>query len=48
MPEGPECRRVYEGLRNHCINKKLVNVEILGGRFLKTPPSGLETLGLPL
>ena len=48
MPEGPECRRVYEGLRNHCINKKLVKVEILGGRFIKTPPSGLETLGLPL
>lgn len=48
MPEGPECRRVYEGLRNHCMNKKLVKVEVLGGRFIKTPPVGLESLELPL
>jgi len=48
MPEGPECRRVYEGLKSHCINRKLTKVEILGGRFLKTPPVGLDSLGLPL
>ena len=48
MPEGPECRRVYEGLRNYTINRKLTKVEILGGRFIKTPPVGLDALELPL
>jgi formamidopyrimidine-DNA glycosylase len=48
MPEGPECRRVYEGLRKNCINKKLVGVQILGGRFEKTPPKGLDLISLPL
>lgn len=48
MPEGPECRRVYEGLTSHCMNRKLTKVEVLGGRFLKTPPVGLDSLELPL
>jgi formamidopyrimidine-DNA glycosylase len=48
MPEGPECRRVYEGLHSKCIGKKLTGVEILGGRFAKKPPVGLEQLQLPL
>lgn len=48
MPEGPECRRVYEGLRNYSINRKLTKVEILGGRFIKKQPVGLDSLELPL
>lgn len=48
MPEGPECRRVYEGLHNKCMGKKLTAVEVLGGRFIKKPPVGLDQLQLPL
>ena len=33
MPEGPECRRVYEGLAKETISKQLVKVNVLGGRF---------------
>lgn len=47
MPEGPECRRVYEGLANEIASKKLTKVNILGGRFLKKSPVGLAELILP-
>lgn len=47
MPEGPECRRVAEGLLDSAKDKKLIRVEILGGRFLKKKPVGLESLDLP-
>jgi DNA-formamidopyrimidine glycosylase len=47
MPEGPECRRVYEGLYRETSFKKLTRVTVLGGRFLKKPPVGLDALKLP-
>jgi formamidopyrimidine-DNA glycosylase len=47
MPEGPECRRVYEGLRQATDCKILTEVKVLGGRFLKKPPVGLTDLVLP-
>jgi DNA-formamidopyrimidine glycosylase len=47
MPEGPECRRVYEGLAKETISKQLVKVNVLGGRFLKKSPVGLTALNLP-
>jgi formamidopyrimidine-DNA glycosylase len=47
MPEGPECRRVYEGLKQETQFKTLVEVKILGGRFLKKQPVGLANLKLP-
>jgi formamidopyrimidine-DNA glycosylase len=47
MPEGPECRRVYEGLRHVTIDRKLTEVNVLGGRFLKKPPIGIDSLKLP-
>jgi formamidopyrimidine-DNA glycosylase len=47
-PEGPECRRIYEGIRQASINRQLIEVNILGGRFLKKPPPGLDSLKLPI
>ena len=47
MPEGPECRRVAEGLFQSARDKNLTKVEILGGRFLKKKPTGLDSLELP-
>ena len=47
MPEGPECRRVFEGLHTMCANKKLEEVQILGGRFIKSPPVGLNLIKFP-
>lgn len=47
MPEGPECRRVYEGLASETISKQLAKVNVLGGRFLKKSPVGLDQLMLP-
>lgn len=38
MPEGPECRRVYEGISEFSQNKTITNFEVLGGRFLKRAP----------
>jgi formamidopyrimidine-DNA glycosylase len=47
MPEGPECKRVSDGLLESTKNKTLIKIEILGGRFLKKSPVGLDTLNLP-
>lgn len=47
MPEGPECRRVAEGLLAASHNKDLTKVSIFGGRFLKKEPVGLDSLQLP-
>ena len=37
-PEGPECRRVYEGISEFAKNKTISQFEVLGGRFLKRAP----------
>lgn len=38
-PEGPECRRVYEGILTLANNKTIIGFEVLGGRFLKRAPN---------
>jgi len=50
MPEGPECRRIAEGLAVAVSGKKIVEVEILGGRYQKNEMSGLAKFkeNLPL
>lgn len=50
MPEGPECRRIAEGLAMVISGKKITGVEILGGRYTKKEISGLEKFkeNLPL
>ena len=41
-PEGPECRRVAEGLLGFCLNKQISQFRILGGRFAKKAPLNIE------
>ena len=50
MPEGPECRRIADGLAMIVSGKKILNVEILSGRYIKKPISGIEKFkaNLPL
>jgi formamidopyrimidine-DNA glycosylase len=38
MPEGPECKRVYEGIAEFTKGKTISEFEVLGGRFLKRAP----------
>ena len=38
MPEGPECRRVFEGIAEFSKGKTITQFEVLGGRFLKRAP----------
>ena len=42
MPEGPECKRIAENLAKFVSNKKLLNIEILSGRYTKKTPGGLD------
>ena len=42
MPEGPECRRIAESLAKFTTNKKIIDIEIISGRYCKKIPSGLE------
>ena len=42
-PEGPECRHFAEDVARRVSYKRLESVEILSGRYLKKPPSGLES-----
>jgi len=44
MPEGPEVKRTAEGLARAISGKKLINVNILSGRYLKESPGGYEDL----
>lgn len=44
MPEGPEVRRMAEGLAKRVVNKELVNAEILGGKWLKKEPTGIDII----
>lgn len=46
-PEGPECRRVYEDLRQQIGDIKISELRVLGGRFLKKSPTGLTDVKLP-
>ncbi len=50
MPEGPECRRYAEDLAKRVSGKVLLGIELVSGRYLKKPPTGLEsfTSGLPV
>lgn len=43
MPEGPECRRLAESVAKYVSNKKLIEVEILSGRYTKKLPSGIDS-----
>ena len=44
MPEGPEVRRMAEGLAKRIEGKQLVDAEILGGKWFKKPPTGIEII----
>jgi len=50
VPEGPECRMIAESLAKEISGKKIINVEILSGRYVKNEMSGLAHLkeALPL
>lgn len=41
-PEGPECRKFAEDLARRLSYRKLVSIEVMSGRYLKKPPSGLD------
>ena len=42
MPEGPECRRIAEGLAKVVSGKKITNVQILSGRYEKKQLTGID------
>ena len=42
VPEGPECRRIAEDLAKVVSGKKITNIEILSGRYVKKEISGLS------
>ena len=42
MPEGPECRRIAEGLARVVSGQKILNIEVLSGRYMKKEISGME------
>ena len=44
MPEGPEVRRMAEGLAKRIVGKELVEAEILGGKWLKKEPTGISLI----
>ena len=44
MPEGPEVRRMAEGLAKRIVGKELVEAEILGGKWLKKEPTGIGVI----
>ena len=50
MPEGPECRRIAEGLAKVVSGKKITNVEVISGRYMKKEISGFAKFkeNLPL
>ena len=41
MPEGPEVKKVVDFLRANCLNKSIVQVKILSGRYTKKPIENL-------
>jgi formamidopyrimidine-DNA glycosylase len=44
MPEGPEVRRMAEGLAQRIEGRSIVKAEILGGKWLKKAPTGIELI----
>ncbi len=44
MPEGPEVKRIGESLAKHFSNKKIIDIELLSGRYLKKEPSGFSDI----
>jgi len=42
MPEGPECRKIAEGLAKLVSGKQLVGVDVLSGRYTKKEIGGLS------
>ena len=44
MPEGPEVRRMAEGLARRIENREVVRAEVLGGKWLKKPLPGLAEI----
>jgi formamidopyrimidine-DNA glycosylase len=44
MPEGPEVRRMAEGLAKRIVGRELVEAEILGGKWLKKEPTGIGVI----
>ena len=42
MPEGPEVRRMAMGLAERIEGKVLEEAEVLGGKWIKTPPTGIS------
>lgn len=47
-PEGPEVRVTADELDFLLANIKLLKVSVLGGKFAKTPPQGIDLLKYPL
>ena len=41
MPEGPECKKFAEDLAKRVSGKTIVSIDVLSGRFVNKPPSGL-------
>jgi DNA-formamidopyrimidine glycosylase len=50
MPEGPECRRYAEDLAKRVSGKVLIGIDMVGGRYTKKPPTGIDSFlsGLPV
>lgn len=44
MPEGPEVKRMSEGLARRIEGRSITNVQILGGKWLKKPPTGIDLI----
>jgi len=44
MPEGPEVRRIAQALAERVSGRTLKALEILGGRYEKKPPSGIDVI----
>jgi DNA-formamidopyrimidine glycosylase len=44
MPEGPEVRRMSEGLAKRIVGKNLKKAVVIGGKWLKKPPTGIDLI----
>ena len=44
MPESPEVREYYNFIKSSLLNKKIKNIEILSGKYEKTPPENWTCL----
>jgi len=43
MPEGPEVRKNAESLARYASGREVIKIDILSGRYVKKPPSGLSS-----